>query len=490
MDEPPPPQCHCDDSDDWSPLDTAMLTLALAVMLASVLGALVWRRWWLQQSAESRQKLLLSTRPPQKGELVTLVITDVQASTSLWDKYAEDMAELMQDHHSILRSLLAEYNGFELATEGDSFQIAFHRPEDAILWCCDVQVMLQNHQWPPQTVDGGQSILTDADKKTFAMEGKGYPHALHQVDDCCDPWDPHNTCIKRHNSAKARTKPQRRLSTVKLNPHAHTPEPLAPREFLGLRVRMAVHTGVVEDVRVHPRTRRVQYYGDCMDVVRAMGDVPCGGQVLISGDTLAVIPSLTDLRQRLRGTEGGEAVIVHMGTHLLAKRSAPSDAPRLLLQRRSLTARPASLSDESTRRASTMHSAPAVPLTDSLRSVDLDVDAGRHGVDIRAAFNEHQGPRRDTTSGEYEQILVEEGALSTTMMIDLLTVTHGALRGRLPMFPPLRSEEQVSPAFFDCPAKGHVCLMCARHAGSTISHTTHPVSCLRSIVSMMMATAL
>lgn len=34
----------------------------------------------------------------------------------------------------MLRSLLAQYNGFELATEGDSFQIAFHRPEDAVLW--------------------------------------------------------------------------------------------------------------------------------------------------------------------------------------------------------------------------------------------------------------------------------------------------------------------------------------------------------------------
>eukprot|EP00951_Prasinocladus_malaysianus_P004729 scaffold33413_cov35-Prasinocladus_malaysianus.AAC.1 len=45
-------------------------------------------------------------------------------------KVAKDIAV----HHSILRKKLGQHNGYEIATEGDSFKCAFRTPEDAILW--------------------------------------------------------------------------------------------------------------------------------------------------------------------------------------------------------------------------------------------------------------------------------------------------------------------------------------------------------------------
>ena len=51
------------------------------------------------------------------------------------------MAKDIALHHNILRGLLHRYNGYEVATEGDSFKCAFSTPEDAVLWCMVVQVL-------------------------------------------------------------------------------------------------------------------------------------------------------------------------------------------------------------------------------------------------------------------------------------------------------------------------------------------------------------
>lgn len=103
--------------------------------------------------------------PPGLGpeKTVTLVITDIQGSTSLWDAYPEEvscpcvatlsathlfdvrlvgvtqcalglwldgaqMAKAVALHHRCLRAALNECNGYEVATEGDSFKCAFHTP--------------------------------------------------------------------------------------------------------------------------------------------------------------------------------------------------------------------------------------------------------------------------------------------------------------------------------------------------------------------------
>lgn len=52
--------------------------------------------------------------------------------------------------------------------------------------------------------------------------------------------------------------------------------------FRGLRVRMAVASGIADGVKLHKVTRRVEYNGTTMRRVQAVADAPKGGQVSCS----------------------------------------------------------------------------------------------------------------------------------------------------------------------------------------------------------------
>ena len=104
---------------------------------------------------------------------MTLVITDIQGSTTLWDRFPSETATDIARHHEAARAKLADFNGrvpetyrdaglgpgfvpsgglplsqpdcfrvrrYEVATEGDSFICAFHNPEDAVCWSICFQV--------------------------------------------------------------------------------------------------------------------------------------------------------------------------------------------------------------------------------------------------------------------------------------------------------------------------------------------------------------
>lgn len=66
-------------------------------------------------------------------------------------------------HHACMREQLSKCNGYEVATEGDSFKCAFHTPEDAILWCVRVQTALMAQPWSAELEDGGASVLAAGD---------------------------------------------------------------------------------------------------------------------------------------------------------------------------------------------------------------------------------------------------------------------------------------------------------------------------------------
>ena len=47
---------------------------------------------------------------------VTLVFTDVQGSTLLWDLYPDGMHQALQVHNQVLRTVLKERGGYEVRT--------------------------------------------------------------------------------------------------------------------------------------------------------------------------------------------------------------------------------------------------------------------------------------------------------------------------------------------------------------------------------------
>lgn len=54
-----------------------------------------------------------------KGQPLTLVATDVEGSTDLWEWDKQAMMEAISLHDNILRADLSRFHGYEVATEVD-----------------------------------------------------------------------------------------------------------------------------------------------------------------------------------------------------------------------------------------------------------------------------------------------------------------------------------------------------------------------------------
>jgi class 3 adenylate cyclase len=86
-----------------------------------------------------------SSGPPRK--YATIVLTDVQGSTSLWEANPQAMQEALDLHDKIMRRFCAFHNGYEIDTEGDAFFLAFHNPMDAFGFALDTQSALYDTEW-------------------------------------------------------------------------------------------------------------------------------------------------------------------------------------------------------------------------------------------------------------------------------------------------------------------------------------------------------
>lgn len=87
---------------------------------------------------------------------VTLVFTDIEGSSSLWENYGEDFAPVLNLHQEIFRRAIALFNGYEVKTEGDAFMVAFAKPLEAVRFCMTVQSQLERAPWPHRLL-GDQS---------------------------------------------------------------------------------------------------------------------------------------------------------------------------------------------------------------------------------------------------------------------------------------------------------------------------------------------
>eukprot|EP00755_Sulcionema_specki_P031460 Sspe_Gene.19209::Locus_6972_Transcript_3_7_Confidence_0.500_Length_662::g.19209::m.19209 len=65
----------------------------------------------------------VNSRSHPQGEGVAVVFTDIQSSTLLWETCHEGMKEALELHNRILRGCIAQRNGYEVKTIGDSFMV-------------------------------------------------------------------------------------------------------------------------------------------------------------------------------------------------------------------------------------------------------------------------------------------------------------------------------------------------------------------------------
>lgn len=101
-----------------------------------------------QMSTHASSTEVSSHGPPR--DIATIVLTDVQGSTSIWEANPQAMQEALDIHDKILRKNCASYNGYEIDTEGDAFFLAFHTPMDAFGFALKTQLDLYDIDWSPE----------------------------------------------------------------------------------------------------------------------------------------------------------------------------------------------------------------------------------------------------------------------------------------------------------------------------------------------------
>ncbi|KAG2493662.1 hypothetical protein HYH03_008176 [Edaphochlamys debaryana] len=130
--------------------------LAAAIVVPIVAAALLLLGLWGLVVAGQRRRLGLSAlwgtvAPPGANPRTTLILTDIQNSTVLWETLDPGvMDRAIKCHHEVLRGLLPKHRGYESATEGDAFILAFHTAEDAAHYAVDAQVLLAEAPWPEE----------------------------------------------------------------------------------------------------------------------------------------------------------------------------------------------------------------------------------------------------------------------------------------------------------------------------------------------------
>lgn len=94
-----------------------------------------------------------SVRPmPPVGQVppsgvVTFVFTDIEGSTSLWERMPAAMKIALAKHDQILHMAIGAHEGFVFKQIGDAFQAAFVRAQDAVAACVDAQRALRQASW-------------------------------------------------------------------------------------------------------------------------------------------------------------------------------------------------------------------------------------------------------------------------------------------------------------------------------------------------------
>ena len=87
-------------------------------------------------------------------ETFTFLFTDIEGSTALLRRLGEGLyAQVLADHHSLIRSGLAANNGREVDTQGDAFFAVFSSPTACVAAAMEMQRALAAHAWP-----GGERI--------------------------------------------------------------------------------------------------------------------------------------------------------------------------------------------------------------------------------------------------------------------------------------------------------------------------------------------
>jgi predicted ATPase/class 3 adenylate cyclase len=79
--------------------------------------------------------------------ILTLVFTDIQGSSDLWEEHRSAFHPVLEEHNRLMREIAAKWNGVEVKTEGDAFFLVFARASDAVRFAVEAQIAFGACRW-------------------------------------------------------------------------------------------------------------------------------------------------------------------------------------------------------------------------------------------------------------------------------------------------------------------------------------------------------
>ncbi|KAG2482375.1 hypothetical protein HYH03_018695 [Edaphochlamys debaryana] len=124
------------------------------VIAAGAVGLDLFARHMRRRTGDWRKTRGPRMAAPQPSPDLTILITDIEGSTTLWEALpAPVMDAALRLHAQLVRGLLVHHGGYESCTEGDSFVCAFAAPVKALAFSIQLQTGLTQLAWPQPLLD-------------------------------------------------------------------------------------------------------------------------------------------------------------------------------------------------------------------------------------------------------------------------------------------------------------------------------------------------
>lgn len=82
---------------------------------------------------------------------VTFLFTDIEGSTSLWERESAAMRVALQGHNVLLSSAIERHHGYVFKTVGDAFCVTFDDSAEALAAAHEIQTRLAAAKWPTRS---------------------------------------------------------------------------------------------------------------------------------------------------------------------------------------------------------------------------------------------------------------------------------------------------------------------------------------------------
>src|SRR5207253_3483207 len=88
-----------------------------------------------------------SSMPVQPSGTITFLFTDIEGSTSRWERERDAMSCALRRHEQIIHGAIAEYGGWVFKTVGDAFCVAFSTAREGLAAAISAQCTLLAEEW-------------------------------------------------------------------------------------------------------------------------------------------------------------------------------------------------------------------------------------------------------------------------------------------------------------------------------------------------------